>query len=170
MPPRPGPVCELAGGGPSPDHARARPGRNPGFNWVILQRHGRRPLAVPGRVLLQGDNRCTGLPWWSAITIYETDPGPFAVALCHTPPEQAGPAWHDAWLADSAETLRATLQRHDPLAAMPAGLQASIRSGLRVPPDTEAAGRFQAAWAGLLGALFGLRPPLGARVEQAAPA
>jgi hypothetical protein len=162
MPPHPGPICELVGDGPRPGLAASAPG----FGWVILERHGRRPLALQGRALLRGDNRCAGLPWWSAVTIYETAGGQFAVALCHTPPDDAGPAWQHGWLEDSAEAVRDALDRHDPLRAMPAGLLPAIRSGLRVLPDTEAAWRFQAAWAGLLGALFGLR----ARQRQVLPA
>jgi hypothetical protein len=125
-----------------------------GFGWTVLQRHGRRPLAVLGRSLLRADNRCAGLPCWSEITIHETQAGRFAAALRHTPPPSAGPAWRDAWLCDTPDSVRTSFYLHDPLWALPAW---PISLGpISEAPDAAIAQRFRLAWAGLLGAVFGL--------------
>lgn len=141
MPPRPGPICAFEdGAAPAPCGAW----HGPGYRWLVLPRHGRRPLAVLGRTLLRGDTRCAGLPWWSAVTIHETRAARFAVALRHVMSAAAGDDWQDAMLCDSAEAARADLLAHDPAQAMPAP----------APGDAD---RFAAQWAGLLGALFGAR-------------
>lgn len=181
---RPGTVCEFERGGHAPGadgggaatERRAladHPAAWPDFRWIVLQRHGRRPQAILGRTLLHGDNRCRGQPWWSSITIHETSTSRFVVALCHMAPEDAGPAWRDAWVSGSAAELRDTLARHDPLEALPLGRASGMRPTLPAPfgigglRDAELAWHFRAAWAGLLGALLGLRP-VGTNVVPAA--
>jgi hypothetical protein len=145
-----GTVCETEPGSPP------RPA-DPGFRWTVLQRHGRRPLAVLGRVLLRADNRCAGLPCWSEITVHETAGLRFAASLCHSRPGTAGPAWCDAWLCDSPEAVRGILLAHDPLGALPTdGMPASYAAALR---EAAAMQRFRGAWSGLLAALFGLAAP-----------
>jgi len=119
----------------------------PGFQWMALRRDGKRPLAVLARALLQANNRCSGLPSWSEIRIYETSAGRFASNLCHAAPGATGPTWSDAWLSDSPEAVRASFHGHDPLVAVATG------SGCG---DTRAVQRFRGAWAGLLAAIFGM--------------
>ncbi len=70
--------------------------------------------------------------------------GRYAACLRHDGPAEL--VWLDAWLADSADSLRAGLLRHDPLAVMPSAMLA----------DT-APERFSGAWKGLLAAILGLR-------------
>ncbi len=153
MPPShgPGTVCEIAACGTAGRTPRHVP---PGFGWTVLQRHGRRPLAVMARTLLHADNRCAGMPCWSAITIHETDTAGFAASLCHTPWLLAGPAWRDAWVCDSVEAVRASYFRHDPLWALPTGpMTLTDEPGAA---DAAMARRFRLAWAGLLAAVFGV--------------
>jgi hypothetical protein len=157
---------------PGHDSLRGHPGFHwPGFHWTVLRRHGKRPLAVLGRALLEANNRCAGLHYWSEISIHETSARRFAACVRHAAPGADGPAWCDTWLCDSPEAVRTILCEHDPLVAlpscimpnplMPAGrraLGADLASG-----DAGAAQRFLGAWAGLLAAIFGLsaahRPP-----------
>ena len=159
--PRPGlvggqEVCEYEDGGPAP--AQNLETSWAGWRWIVLPRHGRRPLAVLGRSLLHADNRCAGLPWWSAVTIHETNRGRLAVSIRHSGPNSLGPhspesgdqdrAWRDSSLHQNAEALREALDRHDPLQALPG-----------VAADMVAAMRFHGAWAGLLAALSGRHAP-----------
>jgi hypothetical protein len=132
-------VCET-----EPDQANLA-GAAPGFRWMVLQRHGKRPLAVLGRALLQANNRCAGLPWWSEITIHETAASHFAASIRHTPNSAGEPVWCDAWVCDSAEAVRKLVHAHDPLWALPP--QAN---------DPASIIRFSRAWAGLIAAVFGL--------------
>jgi hypothetical protein len=129
-------VCEVEPGSPG------RPA-DAGFRWTVLQRFGRRPLAVTGRVLLRADNRCAGLARWSELVILETAGLRLAASIRHHQPD--APDWTDAWLCGSAEEIRAVVLAHDPLAAL--------------PPDAGATAmrRFRGAWAGLLAAVFGAR-------------
>lgn len=140
----PGPVCEIA--------PRARTAL-PGFGWIVLQRDGRRPLAIEGRVVLTADNACAGFAWRSEIVIYETAAGLLAVSLCHAGTAEQGPPWRDAFLSDDPAALRAALLAHDPVAAIAPCRDDDLAGGAR------AAQRFAAIWRGLLGALFGLRVP-----------
>jgi hypothetical protein len=116
--------------------------------------------------LLRADNRCVGLPCWSEITIHETQAGRFAAALRHTPPASAGPAWRDAWLCDTPDNVRTSFFLHDPLWALPAWPVCVPDSLGPIPEASHAvtAQRFRLAWAGLLGAVFGL-----SRLPGAAP-
>ncbi len=124
-----------------------------GFRWMMMQRHGKRPLAILGRALLQANNSCAGLPWWSEITIHETAASHFAACIRHTPRSAAEPAWCDAWVCNSADAVKALFHAHDPLWALPSGAN-----------DLDAVRRFGGAWTGLLAAVFGLainRGPAG---------
>jgi hypothetical protein len=130
---------------------RAAADPRPGFHWSVLQRHGRRPLAVLSRVLLQADNRCAGLPWWSELCIHETAGGGFAASLRHSPAGLGGQAWTDAWLCDGADTVRGIFLTHDIAAALPP-------DGLDDPRHAASMCRVRGAWWGLLAAVFGVRP------------
>jgi len=133
----------------------------------VLRRHGKRPLAVLGRALLQANNRCAGLPYWSEISIIETAGRHFAASLCHSAPGAAGPTWCDSWLCDSPEAVRAICLAHDPLVAVPShsfspgtepggsSMFLSADAGLACLGEA-ALQRFRGAWAGLLAAIFGL--------------
>ena len=148
-------------------------GSGPGFRWILLQRHGRRPLAVLARALLQANNRCAGLSCWSEISIYETNASRFAVCLHHAPPEAGGLAWCDAWICDVPEAVQATLYRHDPLIALTPCHIIRPDAPSRIPtgdPGESAmlrdaavqdvlSRRLRGAWAGLLAAMFGLPVP-----------
>ncbi len=147
---RPSAVCETEQDSPGPRDGAPLVLPGPGFVWVVLQRHGRRPLAVFARALLEAHNRCAGLPTWSHIAFYETAGGRYAVALRHSP--SAGPAWADAWLCDSADAVRDDVLAHDPLWAAPLGTPAG---------DPAPGAAFCAAWTGLLAAVFGRAAVLG---------
>lgn len=127
-------VCEVEPG--SPNQA---PG--PGFRWTVLQRFGRRPLAVFCRVLLRADNQCAGLARWSELTILETAGQRLTASIRHHQPD--APDWTDAWLCDTAAEMRAIVLSHEPLRAVPPRAAGS------------ATRRFGAAWAGLLAATMG---------------
>ena len=175
--PRPGTVCETEGHGPAAasfGSLAAATRHGPGFRWTVLRRHGRRPLAVLSRSLLQGNNRCAGLPYWSEICIHETAASHFAACVCHAAPGAAGPTWCDSWLCESAEAVRTACFGHDPLVALPSyalpqgttllrpsapGIAELSASGEAVSLDAEAAQRFRGAWAGLLAAMFGRHQP-----------
>jgi hypothetical protein len=128
---------------------------------------------VLARALLQANNRCTGLPCWSEISIYETDARRYAVCLRHAPPEAGGLAWCDAWVCDVPEAVRTTLYRHDPLVALPPChiIRPDAPSWVPAGDPTETAvlrdaalqdvssRRLRGAWAGLLASMFGLPVP-----------
>ncbi len=120
----------------------------PDFQWTVLRRHGRRPLAVLGRALLRANNECSGLAFWSELSIFETGSRRFAAALRHVVPEELGPAWCDAWLCDSPRDIRSLVVEHDPLAAFP-GCQ------FHASPDRADIDHFRGAWAALLTAILG---------------
>jgi hypothetical protein len=157
-----GMACEIEDFGPDglyPDDID----QAPGFSWTLLQRHGRRPLAVLGRVLLQANNRCAGLASWSEIYIYETVACRYAAAVRHATTETPGPDWCDAWMCDSAEAVRTVFYKHDPLVALsattasgPVGLADIERLDAAMSRHVVEAQRFRGAWAGLLAAMFGL--------------
>jgi hypothetical protein len=135
---------------------------------LVLQRRARRPLTVVGRSLLSAHNRCAGLFCWSELAIYETASGCFAAVLRHVPAAAAQQIWADAWLCASAEEVRRVFHEHDPLCALPplASPHPQERPDspcivAAVPSlgDTLSARRYQAAWAGLLAAVFGIFPP-----------
>ena len=161
-PPCPSPVCEQEIGQPDdPGIASGQDTARSGLRWILLPRHGRRPLAVWGRCLLQTNNRCAGLPWWSAITLHETGTGGFAVALCHAAGEGVV-IWQDASVHASAEAARETLERHDPLQALPVTPRIryawpGVEDAPEIGRDLIVALRFCLAWAAMLGALFGRR-------------
>lgn len=136
-------VCELEAGfgGELPDLHRA------GFRWIVLRRDGKRPLGILARALLQANNRCAGLPFWSEICIHETAAGQFAAGVSHAAPGATGPAWSENWLSSSPEAVRTAFYTHDPLVAVPSESMAG---------DARAIQRFQGAWAGLLAAMFGM--------------
>ncbi len=130
-----------------------------GFAWTILPRHGRRPLAFWGRLLLQAAHREPGLPVWSDLALHETDGGLIVVAVRHLlrGPDGApdGPPLCYAAASRDAAALRAMLAAHDPMADLPAGLllgaapfEDPFAAGLL-------AGRLRAAWRTLLATTFG---------------
>lgn len=142
----------------------------PGYQWTVLRRHGKRPLAVLGRVLMRGNNRCAGLPCWSEISVLETASSRFAASLCHAAPGAAGPTWCDSFLCDTPDGVRAACLGHDPLVAVPSCVVAGgsvpniplalcitdlSGSGNAASVEALAARRFSGAWAGLLAAMFG---------------
>jgi hypothetical protein len=141
----PGSVCDVAPRGGD---------RAAGFRWIILQRDGRRPLAIDGRLVLTAGNGCAGFPYQSEIAIYETSAGALAVAICHSGPTQAGPPWRDAWLSGDPLELRATLRAHNPQAVVPFFLSGDLSTSMLC------ANVFVMIWRGLLGALLGA-PALG---------
>jgi hypothetical protein len=142
----------------------------PGFRWTVLRRHGKRPLALLGRILMRGNNRCAGLPSWSEISVLETAAGRFAASVCHAAPGAAGPTWCDSFLCDTPDAVRDLCLGHDPLVAVPSFVVPG-KIAPNLPPEfciadlsgsenatcveALAAQRFSGAWAGLLVAMFG---------------
>jgi hypothetical protein len=180
----PGNICEFEQPGRVTSHTMMS---DASFHWMVLPRCGKRPLAVVGRSLLLAHNRCAGLPYWSEISIHETASGRFAASLRHMPSCESTPdddsavamrqSWCDAWLCDTPDAVRAAFHDHDPLWALPPLAPASrqtlpdapgIITELPVFGDNATAQRFQAAWAGLLAAVFGLFPPCPGRSARPA--
>ncbi len=129
----------------------ARLGRS-GYRWHVLPRHGRRPLAIFARLLLQADNAIAGLAVWSCIGLHETADGRYAAALRHVARHEAGLGWSDAWCDELLEGLSQRVLGHDPRHSLPATAFGPPAS----PATPDAAAAVQLAWHGLLAACFGL--------------
>jgi hypothetical protein len=114
-----------------------------GFQWLILERYGRRPIAARGCLMLRVDNRCVGLNGWSEIRIYDLRESRIAVTLSHRLSARLVPAWRDSWVCADAGAARATLCAHDPACTF--------------LPSFQTAG-FLRAWQGLVLALTGTNP------------
>jgi len=128
------------------------------FQWVILQRHGRRPLHVCARTLLRSSNFCVGLPTWSELILHETIGGRFVSSVTHHLTEPLGGAWQDAWLHESGAGLQKAIFDHDPAAAMPvlAGEpSATATNSAEMAEHVALAGLFRRAWFGMVLAVFG---------------
>ncbi len=138
-------LCETIG--QQPRNAIFQP---PGFAWLLLRRHGRRPLRFLGRLLIRIDDRDLAWrahrPLWSMIQAFERSDGGVAACVTHTQGENAAPTplggeWHQAWCRDDSASLVAALCQHDPGDAFPLAGADLIRE--------------RAAWAALLQAGFG---------------
>lgn len=104
----PSSICEaeLDDAGMIPDN----PGE--GYQWIILPRYGRRPLAVMGRCMFRADNHFDKNALWSEIVIFETATSRCAAALRHITPRAE---WQNAWLCSSPELMLADLKAHSPI-------------------------------------------------------
>lgn len=142
----PGAACERIPSSGSDLQATMACRASPGFAWQVLPRHGKRPLAIHARALLQADNRCAGLTIWSAIALHETSCGRFAASLTHVARYDAGLTWCDAWFDDSLVPLAQRIFDHDPWHRLPAA--AFGRAGRDAAP-------WPSAWFGLLAACLG---------------
>jgi len=128
------------------------------YDWVLLPRHGLRPLAAPARLLLHADNRCRSPRDWSELMVYETISARFVVALRHV--SGCGLIWRHAWHCADPEALRACIAAHDPLDALPADVgwaAAACQPTIDGHVVADKVAALKMAWAGLLAAVFGLR-------------
>jgi len=88
-----------------------------GFTWMILPRHGRRPLGFIGRELLRVDTKrmaVLGLSeMWFDIRIHELAQCGYVAALRHVRSDDGLANWQDAFFASDAATLVSALRDHD---------------------------------------------------------
>jgi hypothetical protein len=95
----------------------------PGFGWVLLPRHGVRPLRFVGRLLLRVDDRfaadAAGACGWSEIDVFERSDGGVAACVRHAMLQAPGAQWCHAWSMQDPAALAAALLAHDPGAAWP---------------------------------------------------
>jgi hypothetical protein len=122
----------------------------PCFGWIVLPRHGQRPLRFSGRLLVRTDDReharLARRPLWCQILAFEREDGGVAACVTHIVAETSahalqGAPWRQAWCDGDAATLLATLRAHDPGHAFPlAGHDLTAE---------------RAAWAALVQAAFG---------------
>lgn len=150
--------------------AAPEPPPEPGFAFLLLPRHGRRPLGFRGRLLVSAELEEPGLPIASAIALHETDGGGLVAAIRHTTRSPLPDDSRHYAEAAPAEALLGFLQEHDPLRDLPADwlLQASpagdIAEAERLAAAAALAPRLRAAWRGLIAACFGL--PEGASTDH----
>ena len=139
-------ACQVEGGSPS--------GTVSGFVWMLLPRHGMRPLRCLGRSLLRIENRAAArtarAPYWSTLHIYEVAGGCFAAWLRHLRCVDDTACWQHAWHADTQAGLLTLLRTH-------AGAPLPLSPDWFVPdPATPDAHGTNAApgWAALLNHVF----------------
>lgn len=119
-----------------------------GFGWIVLPRHGKRPLSFRGRNMLHVGDRMaaqrSGRPSWSMLSVYEHEQDGFVTSLRHA--ETCGDAilWQDSWDSHDARAVIASLYGHDIAAALLPATGPALRDA-------------HAAWTILLGNVFGVR-------------
>jgi hypothetical protein len=144
------------------------PGDGEGFETVVLQRRGLRPLLITARLLAEVAARADELPVWSEIAVYEVGGAegattPFAAKIVHRL-RLLGP--HDlafAELLPDAEGVLHFIRGHDPVAAIPAVAfigEAGVWDGAAGLAGNETALaqailRQRAAWRQLVAAMVG---------------
>lgn len=145
-------------------------------SWVLLPRHGARPLGFHGRLLLDASNRDAGLSAWSEIALYQRDgigaaPPGYVVAIRHRTAERAMPVWQDAVACADAAAVHGSLRGHDPVAVMPVGIVAGAAGlagadGLLAAVQDAVAGQ-RHGWQALLDRLFA--PPPRLLIQETTP-
>lgn len=94
-----------------------------GFVDTALPRHGKRPLAFRGRLLVEAamadDAASPPLVVASRVAIHETEQGALVGSIRHQPRQADMPALTYAALFADCEALKAWLAAHDPLADLP---------------------------------------------------
>ena len=130
-----------------------------GFDFVLLPRHGRRPLGFQGRLLARMEAAPPDLPVESCVTLHEAASGGFvcAIATSSWPPNEK---CCYALAAGDAPTLLRFLHLHDPLRDLPPA--ALVPQATGTAPSRSAlaeaatiAPRLRAVWRDLLAASFG---------------
>jgi hypothetical protein len=117
-----------------------------GFDWIILPRHGRRPVRFLGRALLRADNRAGAraggdMSHWSDVQIYEVHAGGYVTSVKHVSVADDRTAYQDAWKVEEGRQVIASLRTHDIEAAWPYAA---------MPESPECV-----SWNALVGAIFG---------------
>lgn len=141
-----------------------------GFDFVLLPRHGRRPLGFQGRLLARMEAAPPDLPVDSCVTLHEAATGGFVCAIRHRLRDAAGAEERCyALAADDAPTLLRFLHLHDPLRDLPPA--ALVPQAAGTTPSRAAlaeaatiAPRLRAVWRDLLAASFG--PLAGPEPDQ----
>jgi hypothetical protein len=104
-------LCAIWGGWHDSDAAE------PGFHWMVLPRHGKRPAAFLGREMLRANDsalmRNFVSPTWHDIRIFELPVLGYVTAVRHLRAADGLPIWQDAWLSESGEDAMAALRGHD---------------------------------------------------------
>lgn len=132
------------------------------FQWVLFQRHGRRPLGLRARALLHADNRCSGTQAWSELALYETDQRRLATVIQHRILNRPGGSWIDTALHEALDDARARLLSHDPTTVLPPSVFASRHllgqeySCVHSTAQFIDLSVFRGRWSGLVCALLGL--------------
>ncbi|WP_203076569.1 hypothetical protein [Falsiroseomonas ponticola] len=141
--------------------AGAAAGDGAGFDFVLLPRHGRRPLGFQGRLLARLEAAPPDLPVASSVTLHEAASGGFVCAIRHRLRDAAGAEERCyALAAGDAPTLLRFLHGHDPMADLPpaALVPQAAAAGASRAALAEAASiapRLRAVWRDLLAASFG---------------
>jgi hypothetical protein len=124
----------------------AKPGAE--FGWILLPRHGKRPLSFRGRNMLHVGDRHTALrdgrPSWSTLWIYERQDDGFVTSLRHADTRNDSIVWQDAWASCDALAVIASLYGHD-------------LAGALLPVTGGALEVAHTGWTALLGSVFGAR-------------
>lgn len=132
-----------------------------GFDFILLPRHGLRPLGFQGRLLARMEAAPPDLPVASCVTLHEAASGGFVCAIRHRLRDAAGAEERCyALAAGDAPTLLRFLHGHDPLrdlppaalvpqAATPGPSRAALAEAATIAP------RLRAVWRDLLAASFG---------------
>jgi len=92
------------------------------FSYLLLPRHGLRPLGFSGRLLARVEAAPPDLPVASRVALHEAEGGGFVCAIRHRlcPPLPPEERCYASFAADAAAVL-GFLHAHDPLRDLPAG-------------------------------------------------
>ncbi|RYJ02244.1 MAG: hypothetical protein EON47_08125 [Acetobacteraceae bacterium] len=131
------------------------------FGWMVLPRHGLRPLRFKGRALVRAAARDPALPVWSEVVVHETEGGLLVVAIRHECRGEAAPPCVYAEAFGHTDAAIEFLHAHDPLRDLPvavlyAGAEAAP-DGLRDAAALACADRLRRGWQEVLTACFGAR-------------
>jgi hypothetical protein len=89
----------------------------PGFHWMVLPRHGKRPAAFLGREMLRANDsalmRGFVSPTWHDIRIFELPALGYVTAARHLRASDGLPIWQDAWLSENGDDVMTALRDHD---------------------------------------------------------
>jgi hypothetical protein len=137
-----------------------------GFGFVVLPRHGRRPLGFQGRMLACVEAAPPDLPVASAVELHEAEAGGFVCAIRHRlrPPLEEDLRCYATFAPDAMAVLR-FLHAHDPLRDLPVAALLPPEDRLEEPGALAAAAalapRLRGVWRELLAASFGPSPAAG---------
>jgi hypothetical protein len=104
-------LCTIWGGW---NHGMAA---EPGFHWMVLPRHGKRPAAFLGREMLRANDsalmRGFVASTWHDIRIFELPAFGYVTAARHLRASDGLPIWQDSWLSETGDDVMTALRGHD---------------------------------------------------------